>query len=66
MMCFNKNFKWSDRQLWRRKALVLFRDLTDMRLAAIDAALAKLDEQIARDVMNEHKEELQQNNDVAE
>ena len=50
MICFgNKNFKWKDRQKWRRKALQLVRDVTDMRLASIDAALSKLDEQIARD-----------------
>ena len=50
MMCFgNKNFKWEDRQKWRRKALGFVRDVTDMRLASIDAAIKKLDEQIARD-----------------
>ena len=54
MICFgNKNFKWKDRQLWRRKALVMVRDLTDMRLASIDAAIGKLDEQIARDTFLE-------------
>ena len=58
MICFgNKNFKWKDRQKWRRKALGFVRDLTDMRLAAIDAALAKLDEQIARDDFLENKED---------
>ena len=50
MMCFgNKNFKWEDRQKYRRKALGFIRDITDMRLASIDAAITKLDEQIARD-----------------
>ena len=49
MICFGGKFKWEDRQKLRRKALGFVRDLTDMRLASIDAAISKLDEQIARD-----------------
>ena len=49
MICFSGKFKWEDRQKLRRKALGFVRDITDMRLASIDAAIAKLDEQIKRD-----------------
>ena len=57
MICFGGKFKWEDRQKLRRKALGFVRDLTDMRLASIDAAISKLDEQIARDEFLKEKEE---------
>ena len=48
-MCFGQKFTWKDRQKFRRKMLGFAKDATEQKLAAIDAALAKLDEQIARD-----------------
>ena len=58
MMCFGQKFTWKDRQKFRRKMLGYFQDATEERLAAINAAIGKLDEQIARDeFLNESKAE---------
>ena len=58
MMCFGQKFTWKDRQKFRRKMLGYFQDATEERLASINAAIGKLDEQIARDeFLNESKEE---------
>ena len=53
MMCFGQKFTWKDRQKFRRKMLGFAKDATEQKLAAIDAALSKLDEQIARDTFLE-------------
>ena len=58
MMCFGQKFTWKDRQKFRRKMLGYFQDATEERLASINAAIGKLDEQIARDeFLNESKVE---------
>ena len=58
MMCFGQKFTWKDRQKFRRKMLGYAKDATEQKLAALDAAITKLDEQIARDeFLNESSED---------